>query len=88
MFPKTAALGTFCALALLSPAHAQQYQTPSSTNPTGGGIAAPNQLEGGGLSLPSQNAGGGITNSPYSSYQSAPAITGGGIDPVTQGSDR
>jgi hypothetical protein len=77
MFGKMAALGAFCALAFLSPAHAQQYQTPAGGNPTGGGVAAPNQ-----------GVGGGIADSPYSSYNgnSPPVITGGGLDPVTQGS--
>jgi hypothetical protein len=79
MFRKMAALGAFCALVFLSPARAQQYQTPSAGNPTGGGIAAPNQ--------PSESVGGGIVDPPYSSYSgnSEPVITGGGLDPVTQG---
>lgn len=88
MFRKIAALGAFCALAFLSPARAQQYQTPAGGNPTGGGIAAPTQGGGGGLSQPSESVGGGIADPPYSSYNgdSAPVIAGGGLDPVSQGS--
>lgn len=87
MFRRMAALGCFCALALLSAARAQQYQTPAGGNPTGGGIAAPVQGGSGGLSQPSESVGGGIADAPYSSYtgNSAPVVTGGGLDPVTQG---
>jgi hypothetical protein len=80
MFRKMAALGAFCAMILCSSARAQQYQSPPAGAPTGGGIAAPAQ--------PSESVGGGIADSPYSTYggNSAAAITGGGLDPVTQGS--